>query len=225
MFLFENVKMFIAPFFQEYFQRYKSYFLIGLLLIFYSVGLVGLFSDSRAYFLSLSFFNLALSFGILLFARVQHNLKFYLFLLFAFFFGMSAEWLGVHTGFLFGDYFYGESLGVKWFGVPIIIGINWIMLTMISASIMQLTKIHWFLKALGGTLFMVLLDILIEPVAINSDYWHWNGEIPISNFFGWIIIAFVLQTLYFAFKLAEPNKVGISLYIIQVCFFLTLNLA
>ena len=136
---------------------------------------------------------------------------------------MSAEWLGVHTGFLFGDYVYGESLGKKWFGVPIIIGINWIMLTMISASIVQLSNIHWLLKALGATFLMVLLDILIEPVAIVSDYWYWNGEIPLTNFIGWIIVAFVLQTLYFGSKLAEPNKVGISLYIIQVIFFLILN--
>jgi len=216
--------MISAPLFQEYFQRYKTYFLITLLVIFYGVGLVGLSSDSREYFLKLSFFNLALSFSILLLARVQHNAKFYLFVLFAFFFGMSAEWIGVHTGFLFGDYVYGESLGLKWFGVPIIIGVNWIMLTMISASVLQLLKIHWLLKAIGATCLMLLLDILIEPVAIVSDYWHWNGEIPVSNFIGWIIIAFVLQTLYFGAKLAEPNKVGISLYIIQVLFFLTLNI-
>lgn len=215
--------MISAPLFQEYFQRYKTYFFIILLIIFYGVGLVGLNSDSREYFLSLSFFNLALSFAILLLARAQHNIKFYLFVLFAFFFGMGAEWLGVHTGFLFGDYVYGESLGFKWFGVPIIIGVNWVMLTMISASIMQLININWIFKAIGGTLLMLLLDILIEPVAIVSDYWQWNGEIPISNFVGWIIIAFILQTLYFGGKLAEPNKVGISLYIIQVIFFLTLN--
>lgn len=216
--------MISAPLFQEYFQRYKTYFLVSLLIIFYTVGLVGLNTESREYFLSLSFFNLALSFVILLLARVQHSFGFYLFVLVAFFIGMSAEWVGVHTGFLFGDYIYGESLGQKWFGVPIIIGINWVMLTMISASIVQLLKIHWLLKALGGTLLMLVLDILIEPVAIVSDYWYWTGEIPLSNFIGWIIIALILQTLYFGGKLAEPNKVGISLYIIQVLFFLTLNI-
>lgn len=215
--------MISSPLFQEYFQKYKTYLFIILLVIFYTVGLVGLISDSREYFLSLSFFNLMLSFVILLLARIQHDIKFYSFVIFAFFFGMSAEWIGVHTGFLFGDYVYGDSLGQKWFGVPIIIGINWIMLTMMSGSIMQALKTHWLLKAIGATFLMLLLDILIEPVAIVSDYWHWNGEIPISNFIGWIIIAFVLQTLYFGGKLAELNKVGISLYIIQTIFFLTLN--
>lgn len=216
--------MISAPLFQEYFQRYKTYFLIAILIIFYSVGLFGLTSDSRDYFLSLSSFNLALSFVILLLARVQQGFQFYFFVTGAFFIGMTAEWIGVHTGFLFGDYSYGNNLGQKWFGVPIIIGVNWVMLTMISASVMHLIKVHWLLKVFSATLLMLLLDFLIEPVAIVSDYWIWEGDIPTSNFIGWGLTAFILQTWYFGGKLAEPNKVGISLYIIQVIFFLILNL-
>ncbi|WP_394335953.1 carotenoid biosynthesis protein [Brumimicrobium salinarum] len=137
---------------------------------------------------------------------------------------MAAEWLGVHTGLLFGNYIYGNNLGPLWYGVPIIIGVNWIMLVIISGSIAERLKTHWLLKAFLGTLLMLALDVLIEPVAVQSDYWVWSGEIPLSNFLGWALIAFVIQILYFSMKLGEQNKVATVLYFIQIVFFSILNI-
>ena len=211
--------------FQNAFFKYKSYFLIALLVIFYSVGLFGLTSSYRDQFLPLSFMNLAISFIILLIGRHQHSLKFYIFIIASFIIGMSAEWIGVHTGLLFGDYHYGESLGFHIFGVPFIIGINWGMLSIISATLAAYLKVNKWIKIILGALFMTLLDMLIEPVAILSDYWVWDGPIPFSNFVTWFLIALFLQFLYFNLKLAEKNKVAFTLYIIQVIFFTILNLA
>tara|TARA_B100000508_G_scaffold141096_1_gene146898 strand:- start:134746 stop:135399 length:654 start_codon:yes stop_codon:yes gene_type:complete len=210
--------------FQEYFQRYKTGFLVILLCIFYTVGTVGLLSDQRSSFLELSFLNLAISFAILLIARIAHSIKFYLFCLVGFFIGMGAEWIGVHTGYLFGDYTYGKNLGPLWYGVPLIIGVNWIMLTMISAAVTAKLKIHWIIKAILATFLMLILDLLIEPVAIKSDYWTWNGDIPLSNFIGWFLIALLLQILYFGSKLNEPNKVAVVLFFIQIAFFTIQNI-
>ena len=211
--------------FQETFFRHKSKFLIAILLIFYTVGTVGLTLDTfRDQFLPLSFFNLLLSFVILLIARFEHSKKFYFFLLFAFLIGMTAEWIGVHTGLLFGDYAYGENLGVKIGEVPLIIGINWAMLVIISASLAETLVFAWYIKAFIASVFMLFLDFLIEPVAIVSDYWTWNGEIPLSNYVTWFLVTLLLQGIYFRFKLAETNKVAIALYGIQVLFFTILNL-
>lgn len=217
--------MFQAPELQEKINRYKISILIVVLIIFYLVGIVGLSLEAhREDFIELSFMNLSLSFTILLLGRTKHSKGFYGFVLFAFLVGMSVEWIGVHTGVLFGDYTYGENLGFKIYEVPFIIGINWVMLTIISASVVQYTKLHWLIKTVFAALLMLVLDVLIEPVAITSDYWTWNGEIPISNFVTWFIIAFVLQWVYFKFKLAEKNKVAVSLYFLQFIFFLILNL-
>lgn len=210
--------------FQEYFQRYKTGFLVILLCIFYTVGTAGLLSDQRSSFLELSFLNLTISFAILLIARIAHSIKFYLFCLVGFFIGMGAEWIGVHTGYLFGDYTYGKNLGPLWYGVPLIIGVNWIMLTMISAAVTAKLKIHWIIKAILATFLMLILDLLIEPVAIKSDYWTWNGDIPLSNFIGWFLIALLLQILYFGSKLNEPNKVAVVLFFIQIAFFTIQNI-
>jgi len=39
--------------------------------------------------------------------------------------GMAVEWIGVHTGSLFGDYYYGINMGFKLDGIPYLIGSNW----------------------------------------------------------------------------------------------------
>jgi putative membrane protein len=213
-----------AASFQESFQRYKSLILILLLLIFYTVGTVGLLSNNRDSFLELSFMNLAISFGILLIARISHSIKLYVFIIVGFFIGMGAEWIGVHTGYLFGDYVYGKNLGFLWEEVPLIIGINWVMLTIITAAVVAPFKMHWILKAVAATLLMLVLDLLIEPVAIKSDYWTWSGEIPVSNFVDWFIVALILQILYFGSRLNELNKVAVVLFFIQVSFFTIQNI-
>lgn len=214
-----------AAIFQEYFERYRQLTLIVLLIIFYSVGIVGLaLPEQRESFLSLSFFNLMLSFTLLILGRHQFSYKLWIYLLFGFSVGMTVEWIGVHTGLLFGEYYYGENLGLKWYGVPIVIGINWLMLTIISSSVAKLIKINKYIQALIGATLMLILDLLIEPFAIVSDYWYWNGEIPVSNFVTWFIIALFLQIFWFHFNLAEKNKVAVTLYILQLLFFIILNI-
>lgn len=211
--------------FQKLLTRYKETTLISILLIIYAVGVIGLTSEYRPDFLPLSFVNLIISFLIIIISRYHHNKNWYYFILFSFSIGMIVEWVGVHTGFLFGNYSYGENLGVKLFEVPVIIGVNWVTLTIITAAVADFISVKWFLKAMIAALLMLLLDILIEPVAIVSDYWHWKEDIPLSNFITWFLVALFLQILYFKFNLAEKNKVAVVLYIIQIVFFLILNIA
>jgi putative membrane protein len=98
------------------------------------------------------------------------------------------------------------------------------MLTIISGSIAERLKIHWFFKAVIATFLMLILDFLIEPIAIQSDYWTWTGDIPFSNFVSWFLIAFVIQLVYFSMKLGEQNKIATVLYFLQIIFFLILNI-
>ena len=209
--------------FQKFLEK-KSLILILVLVIFYLVGIVGLTSSWREDFLPLSFMNLMISFVVLLIALRDQSLRFYTFVVVGFSIGMIAEWIGVHTGLLFGNYMYGNNLGPLWYGVPLIIGVNWVMLTIISGSIAERLNVHWFFKAVIGTFLMLLLDLLIEPIAIQSDYWVWSGDIPFSNFVGWFLIAFVIQLVYFSMKLGEQNKVATVLYFLQIVFFVILNI-
>jgi putative membrane protein len=207
-------------------SQYREGILISILVIFYTVGIIGLTNEStRTSFLSLSFMNLLLSSAILVISRKTSKNHFILFLVLAFLVGMTAEWIGIHTGYLFGDYYYGENLGVKMDGVPLIIGINWGILTVCSCNFTSLfiKKSLWF-SSFVSALLMMFVDVLIEPVAVMSDYWHWDSlNIPLYNYFCWFAVAFPLHFLYFKWRLNEQNKVTFALFCIIVLFFSILN--
>lgn len=199
--------------------------LISILLIFYAVGVIGLYiPGTRDMFLKLSFYNLLLSLVILILSRKTKQGLQFLFLLLCFTVGMAVEWIGIHTGWLFGTYSYGNNLGIKWFDVPVIIGINWGILSVCTCSVVGYLKIKPIWSAVLSSLLMVGLDYLIEPVAMKSDYWQWKNDIiPYFNFICWFLIAIPLHYFFFYRKLQERNAVPVALLLIMVLFFIILN--
>ena len=113
----------------------------------------------------------------------------------AFILGMLVEILGVNYGLIFGSYSYGENLGVKIFGVPVLIGANWVMLSFITGAIGDaLWKNNKILAAISGAVLMVLIDLVIEPVAPIFDYWTFTEYVaPLSNYIGWFLVALPIQ--------------------------------
>jgi len=206
-------------------KEHQAVILIAFLVIFHTVGIIGLQLDNyRETFLGLSFMNLVISFAILVISRKTKKQLFYVFLFLCFLTGMVVEWIGIHTGWLFGDYAYGENLGVKFYGVPWIIGINWGVLSVCACTIAGYLPWKTPYLAVCSALLMTLLDFLLEPVAIESDYWRWNTpEIPIYNYICWFLIAVPLHFVYFRWKLREQNSVPIALFIILGLFFVILN--
>lgn len=204
----------------------KSKILISILIILYTVGVFGITSqDYRNSFLSLSALNLYISFLILIIARKSKVGLWYIFIAFTFLIGMTVEWIGVHTGYLFGNYEYGQNLGQKFDGIPYVIGCNWAVIVVSSASLAKHLFRHSYLTPILASVIMVGLDILMEPVAISSDFWSWtNGYIPIYNYVCWLLVGLVLQLIYHFFKLNEANKVNDALFLIMSLFFIILNI-
>ena len=204
----------------------KSKILISILVILYTVGVFGILTPQyRNMFLALSDVNLYISFVILLIARNQTDRNWYLFIAFAFIVGMAVEWIGVHTGYLFGNYEYGQNLGRKFDGIPYVIGCNWALIVISSATLAKHFFRHNYLTPFFAAIIMVILDVFMEPVAISSDFWNWaDGNIPIYNYVCWFLVGLFLQLIYHFFKLNESNKVNDSLFVIMTLFFIILNI-
>ena len=196
-----------------------------ILLILYIVGAVGMLMPStRTSFVQLSALNLAISFAGLIASRKTDRTTFLVFLSIAFVIGITVELIGVHTSYLFGSYYYGNSLGWKWYGVPVIIGLNWGILTVTSAAVIHRLQFNKHIEAILSAILMVVFDYILEPVAIKLDYWQWTeGEIPVFNFICWMGVSYLLQWIYQRMRLAEVNKVAESLFLMMFIFFTLLT--
>lgn len=207
-----------------FWNAYKQWVLLAIIVIFHTVGFVGLQSTSREYFLSLSPLNLLLSFSCLVLSFQHFTRRLFLAILVVGVVGFSAEYIGVHTQLLFGDYQYGKNLGFKLVEIPLVIAVNWAMLSFSALAIVFFLRVPLVVKALLSAALMTFLDVLIEPVAITSDFWSWaNGIIPMYNYVCWFVLSFFLHFWLLKRGVVEQNTVGIGLYVVLVLFFGLLN--
>ena len=199
---------------------------IVLLFIIYAVGTIGMsIPKLREYFLPLTPLNLLLTLVVFYKVNKDFSGKFLVLSLLIFIIGYGVEAIGVATGMLFGDYWYGEPFGVKVFETPIMIGVNWLFLSFASVGLAQSITKNNVLHVILPPLIMVGLDFLVEPVAIKLGFWYWKNEvIPVQNYVMWFITSLVISMLIYGFKFQINKKVSLSIIAVQVVFFGILNL-
>lgn len=199
---------------------------IAFISIIYLVGIVGLSIAPASFLVRLSPANLLLSIGLVLYFHRNWSRSTILAFTAIYLFTWTAEWLGVSTGLIFGSYQYGGVLGPKIQGTPLMIGINWLLLSYCTASFLTLIRLtrNRLLNTLLGAFILTGIDVLIEPVAMALDFWQWDlGEVPIQNYIGWFVVALPVMAIHFFAGTAENNKVALAVYILQILFFSVLT--
>ena len=198
----------------------------SIIILFHVVGLVGLLLPAlRPLFLQIVPFHLLLMMLVVFFSHNLINGRYLGFILTIYILGFAAEWIGVHKGWLFGNYAYGKTLGTKLFDIPLTIGVNWFLLIYAVGISMKLSRIRsQWARIILGALMLVWLDLLIEPVAIKFDYWHWaNNVIPFENYVGWFVVSVIMLWIFEQFKFRKQNWVAPLLLAVQFAFFGILN--
>ncbi len=198
---------------------------IIIIILFHAVGVAGfIIPATRDLFTDIVPLHLLLMLGVILRNHQgQDNLNTFFWIMF--FAGFCIEWLGVRTGDLFGYYAYGSTLGFRVVDIPPMIGVNWFLLIYSAGITMRRLPFNKpVIRIAIGAALLVLLDILIEPVAVRFDYWHWAaGVIPLQNYVCWYIVSFILLVIFELFKFQKQNKTATILLISQFVFFAILN--
>jgi putative membrane protein len=214
----------------------------AIAVLFHTIGLIGMLFFKSEGFVKTTPVNLLLMAGLLFYTQDKKNLSFYIFFAACFVIGILVEIIGTSTGWLFGEYAYGVVLGPGIFSVPFIIGINWfiiiyccgvsiqMLLTRLTAKLSEQTglpakSIQTLSVVIDGATLAVMLDWLIEPVAVKLGYWKWlqTGDIPFYNYVCWFIISMVLLLLFKRLDFSKQNKFAVNLLLIQAMFFLLLR--
>ena len=196
-------------------------YLFPLLILFHVIG-VGLF----LYFKvapELSFLNILMS-AIVVFLVEKDLKKAAIGFSVIFIIGFIIELIGVQTGYLFGEYIYASSMGPQLFGTPIIIGATWYAVIAGAANIANFVQGSTIAKGVVAGVLAVLMDVLIEQVAIGYNLWQWkSGSIPLYNYVCWFIFGSIFAYLYLRIT-PEKNKLAIQLFCIWIGFFAILAL-
>ena len=197
---------------------------VFIIWLFHLCGMVGISYGNKEFFLAFTPINLFISFVLLFVNQKQLESKELKSAFLIFFIGMISEILGVNYGLIFGDYVYLDNLGFKIFGVPVLIGVNWIILTFITGSLSSFIFKNEYVSILMGAILMIGLDLLIEPVAPLLGFWIFDlQKVPLQNYIGWFVIGIITQAL-FQFKIAEKELTfSTHLLIINAIFFAFLN--
>ena len=118
---------------------------------------------------------------------------------------------------------YGDALGVQFFNTPVLIGINWVMITLASSSITGLLSFPVSLRIITASVVMLLYDIILEQVAPDLDMWHWaDGKVPYQNFFAWFLVALLFQSFIEIMGIKTQNAIALLILLCQVLFFISL---
>ncbi len=211
------------------------YFLVALMLVMQLAGIIGIGAQPINQLISqysplngfaeLTPFNLLSVFTMLLVFQPDRKAPFWVFVVTCFLGGYVAELLGVHTGWLFGNYTYDTALGWKLAGVPLLIGLNWTLLVYASGKVVDgLVQPVWAKTALAAAI-MVALDLFIEPVAMAFGFWSWeNNSVPLQNYIGWYLVALPLIYAFYRLPFEKENPFAVWVLAGQFFFFIGVNL-
>jgi putative membrane protein len=227
----------------KWIRRHKNTIVVSIALLFHISGAIGMFTSSRDWFIRLTPLNLLLMMALLLWTQNGISKGFIAFFCICFITGMGVETIGVHTGWLFGQYEYGTVLGVRWNGVPLLIGVNWFIMVYCAGINMSKTIRNWhqankgekrpwmsevqqrIIAFIDGALIVTVFDWIMEPVAVKLGFWTWlgNGQIPFYNYLCWFLVTALLLQVFLWLPFKKENVFAENLLIIQFLFFASLR--
>jgi putative membrane protein len=116
--------------------------------------------------------------------------------------GLLVELLGVHTGVPFGRYAYGNALGPRLYGVPLVIPLAWTWMAwpawLAAGVLTRRTAARIALAGLG----LAAWDLFLDPQMVAAGYWHWTDPhpalpgmpaVPLTNYLGWLVVATLMM--------------------------------
>jgi putative membrane protein len=116
--------------------------------------------------------------------------------------GFVAEVLGVRTGVPFGTYLYADTLGVRLWGVPLVIALAWTMFAWPAALVARRLVRTYPARVVLGAWALASWDLFLDPQMVAAGHWRWRfpdphlpgvDAVPLTNYLGWLLVAGVVS--------------------------------
>ena len=207
-------------------RRIPTKYFTAIVVILYSIGVVGLrLNDTRETFIWLFPWLILFIFGGLLYFQKYWNLRAVRFLSLATVLFFGIEILSFKTGKVFGPIIYGDTLGFKIFGVPLVLPFFWLTLIYCTGVMVKSLELNHFLSAGIGAVVVTLTDVIIEPFAMHFRMWNWDhNHAPLQNYFACLLISFLILLYFHSAKTKIRNSMAIPVLLSQIGFFLAFEI-
>lgn len=122
------------------------------------------------------------------------------------FYSYIIEFVGLKTGWPYGEFEYLVSLGPHIFGLPLGLPLFFIPLVLnsyILISLIGVEKVYNKIPATAG--FVLMVDLVLDPAAVALGLWSYSSgiyySVPVSNFLGWVFSGLIATVLvHFSFE-------------------------
>jgi len=205
----------------------ECYFTLLIVFLFTMGLLFHIVSFTRPWVLAITDFTMLITNSIVLYFvfRTQKNKTLLYWSIVTFTLTYLTELAGVRTGAIFGEYHYGETMIFQVMNVPIVIGMNWVILMLGSYSLVYWMKAKPVLLPVFSSLLIVGFDFVMEEVAMKLDYWQWEGNnVPLQNYVAWFIISLIFSSILTLLKVKIENNILKVYFVVQLGFFIGLRL-
>ena len=128
----------------------------------------------------------------------------------------GIEYVGVHTGWPYGQFTYGVSLGPMVGGIPLALPflfIPFVLNAYLLCVVIGGDSHHRrYLRFIAIVASVVAMDLVLDPAAVALGFWSYAGDavyydVPISNYAGWVLSATVaVLAVEFAFDDSEVQE-------------------
>jgi uncharacterized membrane protein len=140
--------------------------------------------------------------------------------------GLAAEAIGWRTGWPFGNYRYGNTLGPKVLGVPMVVPLAWAMMGWPALLAGRRAGARFghvdgsrkrLVTAAVGSLVLSSWDLFLDPQMVGAGHWRWlptpgpwlNG-IPLVNTVGWFFVGVLMVGLLDRLVPCSPVSPGLD---------------
>jgi putative membrane protein len=110
--------------------------------------------------------------------------------------GLLVESVGTATGYPFGSYTYGDSLGATVLGVPAVIPLAWTMMAWPAWLVATRLVRHTLARVAVAGWALASWDVFLDPQMVAAGHWSWaGGDIPLTNYAAWLGVAVLMMSL------------------------------
>ena len=149
---------------------------VCMIWLFHISGALGILYGDREFFLQTTPINLFFTL-VLLFANLKNpDRRMGWAAILAFTLGMLVEILGVNYGLIFGTYSYGENLGVKVLGVPVLI----VLIDLVIEPVAPIFDYWTFSEHVAPLSNYVGWFLVALPIQLGIQYWIREKEYTFS---------------------------------------------